>query len=607
MRRLIGWSILVGLIAIGLLWPVPFAGGSSGGGAQDAAEDPVVITDYRADLVVTADGTLQAVETITGDFPAGRHGIFRYWDVANQNDASVRQRPEIASISLDGQPVNHQLLWEDADRFRVAKIGDPDSTLVPGEHVYEIRYRIRGVLDPAGSGADRRFAGAVGRPDAGASAFYWNVVAPSWNNRIDRVRVRVTLPAAVPGAACSVGFGVGRACTDLAVRGDTVEFGAANLPPRTPVTVRAAVDAPPPPRGELPWPQRWDRVLGQSAIAAVWVLGIAVAAGALGYLWYRSTVEPPPGFPVQYAPPPGLGPVQTEFIRTESVPGNGLTATLFHLADRGLVELRQINASHWDVRGTAQRSAWADVDPVGVAVGSALKVMGPGTGFEAKKTASSGKKLEKAKADMAVAVRKWAADEGLVEKRRAELWVRSANALAAILALCGFLRWGFPATMWGLPFAAFFAATVRAWADGVGSRRTAKGRELWSAAGGFHRLLATDSAETRFDFAARRDLYTAYVPYAVAAGTAALWAKKYSDATGDVAPQPGWYQSSSSSGGWTAASSGGGDFDGFTSALTSSIGAYTASQSSSSSGGGSSGGSSGGCGGGGGGGGGGSW
>jgi hypothetical protein len=115
------------------------------------------------------------------------------------------------------------------------------------------------------------------------------------------------------------------------------------------------------------------------------------------------------------------------------------------------------------------------------------------------------------------------------------------------------------------------------------ARRTPEGRQLWSQAGGFHRLLSTDSAETRFDFGARKDLYSAYVPFAVAAGSAALWAKKYRDTTGDVAPQPGWYNSSTTAGVGFAGGSGGPDFDSFESALSSSIGAYTASQSSSSS------------------------
>ena len=119
------------------------------------------------------------------------------------------------------------------------------------------------------------------------------------------------------------------------------------------------------------------------------------------------------------------------------------------------------------MRGKAPGRAWADVDPVSIAVGSALKVMSPGSEFEAEKTVTAGKKLNKAKTDMAAAVRKWAIDDGLLVKRKRELWVRTANALAAILMVCGFFRWGFPFTMWGLPFAVFFAV------DGavVGGRR----------------------------------------------------------------------------------------------------------------------------------------
>ena len=350
------------------------------------------------------------------------------------------------------------------------------------------------------------------------------------------------------------------------------------------MTVRAGVDVPTPPRISLPWPYTWDRVLGQSVTGVVWIAGLTAAFGLGAFLWYRTTVEPSPGFPLQYAPPPGLGPVQTEYIRTETVPKNGLTATLFYLAERRLVDLRQVNEKQWNIRGIAGPGAWADVDPVSVAVGSALKVMKAGTEFEAKHTVKSGQKLNKAKTDMAKAVEKWAYDNGLMVKRKRELWVRTANAIAFLLMLCGFFRWGFPTTMWALPFAAFFLLSIRSWADGVGSRRTETGRELWSRAGGFHRMLATDSAETRFDFGARRDLYTAYVPFAVAAGVAALWAKKYETSMGTPAPQPDWYNSSSTTGWGFAGGSSGPSFDSFESALSSSIGAYTASQSSSSSG-----------------------
>ena len=109
MWRVIRWLIPLALITFGVLWPLVFRGGS----AAPTVSDPVVFSNYQADFVVNGDGRLDAVETITAEFPGGRHGIFRYWDVANQNSPRVRQKPEITSILLDGEPAPYQMLWED--------------------------------------------------------------------------------------------------------------------------------------------------------------------------------------------------------------------------------------------------------------------------------------------------------------------------------------------------------------------------------------------------------------------------------------------------------------------------------------------------------------
>ncbi len=374
MRRFFRMLIPLALIAVGVLWPVVIRPSSE---ASDA-DDPVVFSNYNVDLIVSAGGRLDAVETITAEFPSGRHGLFKYWAVDNQNDPGVRQTPEVTSILLDGQRVPYQMLWEGGERFLVAKIGDPDEYLSYGTHVFEIRYNIDGVLDPGSTGADKKFADSTGEDTESPSVFFWNVIAQSWNNRIKRADISVTMPGEVGRAQCSVGFGVGGACDDLTVSGNRVEASATNLPPRTPVTLRAGVDVPTPPRAEVPWSFAWDRVLGQSVGGVLWVLALTVA-GALGaILYYRTTVEPSPGFPLQYAPPPGLGPVQTEYIRTESVPKNGLTATLFYLADRGLIDMRQVNEKQWRIRGKGEQGAWADVDRASLAVGAALKVMRSG-------------------------------------------------------------------------------------------------------------------------------------------------------------------------------------------------------------------------------------
>jgi uncharacterized membrane protein len=113
-------------------------------------------------------------------------------------------------------------------------------------------------------------------------------------------------------------------------------------------------------------------------------------------------------------------------------------------------------------------------------------------------------------------------------------------------------------------------------------------------------MLSTPSSKERFDFSGRQDLYTAYIPWAVAFGCADEWAKKYRTETGTEPPVPAYF------GGYYAGSHTGDYVNSmvhdFSSTVSSSISAYQATQSHSSGGGGGFSG-----GGGGGGGGGGSW
>jgi uncharacterized membrane protein len=129
-------------------------------------------------------------------------------------------------------------------------------------------------------------------------------------------------------------------------------------------------------------------------------------------------------------------------------------------------------------------------------------------------------------------------------------------------------------------FAVFAAPLV---ARGSGTKRTAAGRDLWSRIGGFHRVLSTPSSRQRFDFSGREELYTAYIPWAVALGCADQWAQKFRTETGHEPPVPTWFGS-----GYSGVHTGNhvsqmlGDFS---ATLSSAIGSYEATQRSSSSGG----------------------
>ncbi len=98
MKRYVMLAIAVLLTVVGFAWPAMFPMSSQG----SPPDDPVVITNFRAEFVVDRDGRMEATETITGDFPGDRHGIFRYWDVANPNDSGVRNVPEVTEVLLDG-------------------------------------------------------------------------------------------------------------------------------------------------------------------------------------------------------------------------------------------------------------------------------------------------------------------------------------------------------------------------------------------------------------------------------------------------------------------------------------------------------------------------
>src|ERR671910_3773750 len=69
-----------------------------------ATPDPVTITSYDAHYAVDRNGVLTATETIVGDFPYGRHGIFRYWDLQDSGDKNVRLRPQEFTVTRDGEP-----------------------------------------------------------------------------------------------------------------------------------------------------------------------------------------------------------------------------------------------------------------------------------------------------------------------------------------------------------------------------------------------------------------------------------------------------------------------------------------------------------------------
>ncbi len=589
----------------GLFFPMMFSGGSSTG--QES--DPATFNKFQADFVIDKDGNTAVTQTIDVSFPVSRRGIFEFFDIADRANPGVRYVPTVTSVTRDGKPDQWEGDWKD-NKYYSIRIGNANTYLTPGVYQYQIKYTIPGVISPVTAGQAIQFnsnSGTAPSSDpAGQSAFFMNVIGGGWNVPIREAVVNLTLPSAATSIGCTAGsVTAGKANGPCGINGlgtNKVTLTARSIPPNTGMTARTTMDMAPPGQTVLPWSLDWDPVLGRSLPAVILVGLLSIIGFLVGLRWSIRSTEKQPGFPVMYEPPQGLGPVQTHYIAYEEMGSKAITATMYYMADKGLVKLEKREDSSWLVTGLVPQEQWSQVDAGTRAFGQALGVDREGYWFLAEKSEAAGKRLLAAQTALKTAVELWAVDKSLVKSSAFEKWGRFLFFAAIILAGILFIFAPVP-SMWGLVFAGFAIGAVGVMATGVGTRRTQAGREMWSRAGGFERFLSTSSSEDRFDFSAQKDLFIAYIPYAVMFGVADKWAAKYKAYTHEEPPPVPWFPYGYGMM-WGAAGLAGGIGDSFESALNSGISSYQAAQSNSGSGGGFGGG---GLGGGGGGGGGGSW
>lgn len=563
MRRLLAGTVALLVLAVAVL----FSSWVYEGSGVESSDEPTSIVSYDAIFDVGEDGSMRVVETIVVEVSTSdRHGLVRFFDRADPNAPQLRREPRDLRVQLDGAPVPVDLSTGEQGRFHVARIGDPDRRLSLGEHTYRIEYVIDDVL--------------LDDPDGGGSRFYWQLIPGGWAQEIEQARLSVVLPAETGDVRCAVGAAATTGCRAAGEGTTSLTVTLGMLDPFTPVTVQADVDAPvPPTRGETyDWPPRYDPVLRSRPLVVLIVFAGLIAA-AVGARMSRRAHEPPRGFPLQYAPPPGIGPAQAAYILQERVGRDQFVATLLHAAEQRVVSVER-NDRDWTLRPTGEGS-WQDLDEVtaGLAglVGRRGFTASPGD-------ATAGNRLQKQLQLFESRTEQWALHQKLLVTGpiggAGGILVLASYAAALVLGFWNPLGVSLLAIVPGL----FAIGGLGLLAPGSATLRTAAGRDLWSRVGGFRRVLSTPASKERFEFSGREELYTAYLPWAVALGCADAWAAKYRTETGSEPPVPAYLGP-----GYAGADSGShvdqmiGDLD---STMASAISSYQATQSSSSSGGG---------------------
>lgn len=535
-------------------------------GAPSVPADTARITDYRADFTVDTQGRLQAVERLTVNLPQDKHGIFRFFDETRSDDQRVRLVPHDVTVTRDGIPEAFQVEHVRHGRFLNLRIGRPHVLLPPGDHLYTIRYTIPGVLQP-GSGD-------------GSSRFYWQLVPGGWRTDIDKSDLTVHLPGTTSDRVdCAVGSGRTSGCTADGAGTSTLHVTTGHLDRNTPVTVRTAVDVPAPAQVTAPWSWRLDPLLGRSRVPVLVTLVLAVLAAVIGHALSRPLRERKPQFPLLYAPPDGIGPAQAAYLFTERFDRDAYVASLMHAGEQGAVQLQRDDQG-WTI-SARDGADWSGLDQ---STRVPLDTLGVGRApFTAsRESATAGQTLKSSMSSLRNSVQDWARSNGFLERAGLGVGAGFLVVVAGLLTVFLGLINPFDRAVVALVPGAFAVFGFEAVLPGAATRRTAKGRELWSRIGGFRRVLATPSAEARFDFSGRQELYTAYIPWAVALGCADAWAAKYRTEVGAEPPVPAYFLGGYYYGGGSMVTDLTADFS---ATLNSAVSAYTSSQSSSSGGG----------------------
>jgi uncharacterized membrane protein YgcG len=520
------------------------------------ADEAWVIERFDIRYDIQRDGSVRALDAIDVDFGSlSKHGIYRDITYRLGYDDTRNRIYDIDLVGVtDANGRRHRASESNNGNERRFKIGDPDKT-ISGRQAYRVAYTIAGALNAF--------------PDH--DEFYWNATGDSWPVRTERASVEVrSVAGGIERVDCFEGFRGSTSRCESSRTDDVATFRATRpLASGEQLTVvvglrKGVVAVPPPSLREKPHDllhffERSPGTIGGMA------LGFLVAINGVGLLWWwagrdrryialqHSSADAPeervPFFGarpvgVEFQPPENLRPGQMGLLLDERADTLDVTATIVDLAVRGYLTIEEIEPAHWfsrrDWQLTRVKGAGPDLLAYERIVLNGLFPSGATTKLSALKNKFY-KDLALAKKSLyadAMERRWFAANPDMVRTwSKVAGWVVVAAGVFVVIYLGS--HWG--AGLLGLPVMAgglFLVVMARAM-----PRRSAVGLDMMQRTLGFVRYIKT--AETSQQaFAERANLFTAYLPYAVAFKCVEKWARAFRDL--DIqAATAGWYTGTS--------------------------------------------------------------
>lgn len=557
--------------------------------AASDAED--VIREYAMTIDLDPDGVAHVTLDLAVDFGVRpNHGPYLMWVVKERYDDELDRVYRITDFRASSPDASGDVRTEERLGSGVTEmaylIGDEDDTEV-GVHDYRVTFDVEGWVNSAGY---PWAAGPLERDE-----LYLDVLT-HWDIPVEQVSVQVNAPADVLEVAC---YDASGECT-AASSGPLATFAVDRVEPRRPLTIAIAYPAGTFGGVEPVLQERWAVGRAFEVTPATGGLAAAVALGG-GLLLARrfrrtgrdeafagltpgvvpaagqaAVVSPARRAPVavQFTPPPGLRPGQLGTLVDERADPRDVTATIIDLAVREYVRIVRLPDGDGDWRLDRSTKPDHDLRPYERTL---LRQIFAGQGVYSVRLSD----LRTTFAESMAQVQGKLYDEvtelgwfrGSPKAARGAWAARGALTLAggvvATVVLAIFTHWALvavPVVVLGI---------VSLGLTGAAPARTAEGSAVLAQTQGFRLYLETAEAN-QLRFEEGEDLFSRYLPFAVAFGLTERWAALFAElaAQGRALAEPTWFLGTT--GGypfWAAAGSLGHDLTSFTSAATSAFSA----------------------------------
>lgn len=518
------------------------------------------ITAYDVQMTVQTNGDLDVQETITYDFgDTPRHGIYRDIRVREHFDDRYDRIYPLHVMSVATEPPGRDAGYEVSDEtdVRRIRIGDPDRTIT-GVHTYVITYRLKQTLNAF----------------ADHDELYWNPIGLEWAVPIERATVTVLAPGGPIQASCFTGPSLSRLpCTGVGTETTKASFTQEGLAPYSGLTVVVGF-----PTGLVPDPQpqleeRWafQRAFSVTPVTAGGSLLILIfGMGLVTFLAWRNgrdrryigspvdvafgstdgTHQTVPLFdrslnPVEFEPPNKIRPGEMGTLIDENVNPVDVSATIIDLAVRGYLHIEEVPKEGFfgrtDWRLTKQQNGKHDADLADYEAELLRGLFKSGDQIELST-------LKHTFVAEMIAIKKAlytrVVDAGWMnnnpQKTRTKWKLISMVIIAWGVGITVALAYFTTFALLGLPVIAIGGALFLV--AGRMPSRTAKGTGMLRRVQGFRRLF-DGGEDQRAHFAERANLFTEYLPYAIAFGCVDKWADVFKQ-LGTEVPAPSWYVSS---------------------------------------------------------------